>query len=81
MKNKTTQRRRRASRKRDPRLAAMRKKHGIVPMQEVKNRAMAAAVQKTKGDVILAAWLLGIGRTSLYRNLKERGIKLLRRRA
>ncbi len=43
----------------------------IVPLQEVERREIIKALDYTKGDRGLAATLLGIGRTTLYRKLKE----------
>lgn len=45
--------------------------NGVVPLQEVERRAIRHAMQQTKGDRTEAAMLLGIGRTTLYRKLKE----------
>ncbi|HEV3038107.1 MAG TPA: hypothetical protein VHA33_10060 [Candidatus Angelobacter sp.] len=53
-------------------LITLRKKLGIITMQEAKARAMTKAYQACKGDAILAAALLGIGKTSLYRFLNTR---------
>jgi DNA-binding NtrC family response regulator len=44
---------------------------GIVPLQELEKRAIRQALQHTSGDRTTAAQLLGIGRTTLYRKLKE----------
>ena len=44
---------------------------GVVPMQELERRAIRDALTQTKGDRTTAAHLLGIGRTTLYRKLKE----------
>jgi transcriptional regulator of acetoin/glycerol metabolism len=53
-------------------LITLRKKLGIITMQEAKARAMNKAYAACKGDAILAAALLGIGKTSLYRFLNTR---------
>jgi len=45
--------------------------HGVVPLQELERRAIEHALQQTRGDRTTAAQLLGIGRTTLYRKLKE----------
>jgi DNA-binding NtrC family response regulator len=45
--------------------------HGIVPLQELEKQAIQHALQHTHGDRTTAAQLLGIGRTTLYRKLKE----------
>jgi DNA-binding NtrC family response regulator len=44
---------------------------GIIPLMEMERRAILAALDYTKGDRVTAAQLLGIGRTTLYRKLKE----------
>lgn len=43
----------------------------VVPLQELEKRAIRNALQHTRGDRTTAAQLLGIGRTTLYRKLKE----------
>jgi DNA-binding NtrC family response regulator len=43
----------------------------IVPLMEVERRAILQALEFTRGDRGVAAHLLGIGRTTLYRKLKE----------
>jgi DNA-binding NtrC family response regulator len=45
--------------------------NGVVPLQELERRAIEHALQQTRGDRTEAALLLGIGRTTLYRKLKE----------
>jgi DNA-binding NtrC family response regulator len=44
---------------------------GIIPLMEMERRSILAALEYTKGDRLIAAQLLGIGRTTLYRKLKE----------
>lgn len=46
-------------------------REGIVPLRELEKRAILRAVQELGGDKLLAARLLGIGKTTLYRKLKE----------
>src|ERR1700728_3868236 len=46
----------------------------VVPLQELEKRAIQHALQHTRGDRTTAAQLLGIGRTTLYRKLKEYGL-------
>jgi DNA-binding NtrC family response regulator len=46
---------------------------GVLPLQEVERRAIEQALTFTQGDRTTAAHLLGIGRTTLYRKLKEYG--------
>ena len=43
----------------------------VVPLMELERRAIVNALEYTKGDRSVAAHLLGIGRTTLYRKLKE----------
>ena len=43
----------------------------IVPLSEMERQAIVGALEYTKGDRAVAAHLLGIGRTTLYRKLKE----------
>ena len=47
---------------------------GIMPLAEVEKRAILNALEYTKGDRSVAALMLGIGRTTLYRKLKEYGL-------
>jgi DNA-binding NtrC family response regulator len=47
---------------------------GITPLAEIERRAILSAVEYTKGDRTVAAAMLGIGRTTLYRKLKEYGL-------
>ncbi len=43
----------------------------IVPLTQMERQAIMDALEYTKGDRAVAASLLGIGRTTLYRKLKE----------
>ena len=43
----------------------------LVPLEELKRRAIFRALRETGGDKLAAARLLGIGKTTLYRKLKE----------
>lgn len=43
----------------------------IMPLVELERREILKALDFTKGDRVMAAALLGIGRTTLYRKLKE----------
>jgi DNA-binding NtrC family response regulator len=47
--------------------------HGVVPIAELEKQAIVTALDHVKGDKLLAAKLLGIGKTTLYRKLKEYG--------
>ena len=44
---------------------------GIVPMAELEKQTILAALSQVNGDKMQAARLLGIGKTTLYRKLKE----------
>jgi len=46
----------------------------VLPLAEVERKAILSALEHTKGDRAFAAELLGIGRTTLYRKLKEYGL-------
>ncbi|HEX4773469.1 MAG TPA: sigma-54 dependent transcriptional regulator [Bryobacteraceae bacterium] len=46
----------------------------ILPLAEVERRAILHAMEITKGDRTLAAAMLDIGRTTLYRKLKDYGL-------
>lgn len=61
----------RKSKQPDKYLINLRKKLGIITLQEAKEKAMTKAYSVCKGDAILAAALLGIGKTSLYRFLNK----------
>src|ERR1700675_4419842 len=43
----------------------------LVPLAEIERRAVLHALRKTGGDKLTAARLLGIGKTTLYRKLKQ----------
>src|SRR5579871_2677588 len=49
---------------------------GIIPLTEMERQAIINALEYTKGDRAAAALLLGIGRTTLYRKLKEYGLSV-----
>jgi DNA-binding NtrC family response regulator len=46
----------------------------ILPLAEVERRAIMRTIEITKGDRTLAAAMLEIGRTTLYRKLKQYGL-------
>jgi DNA-binding NtrC family response regulator len=48
--------------------------HAVTPLAEVEKNAILHAMDYTKGDRTVAAAMLGIGRTTLYRKLKEYGL-------
>jgi transcriptional regulator of acetoin/glycerol metabolism len=43
----------------------------ISPIADLERRAILYAIEQLKGDKLIAAKLLGIGKTTLYRKLKE----------
>ena len=55
----------------NPAIAPVPSQQSIVSLQELEKRAIQHALQHTRGDRTVAAQLLGIGRTTLYRKLKE----------
>lgn len=44
---------------------------GVIPLHELEKQAIVHALEYTRGDRTVAAQMLGIGRTTLYRKLKE----------
>jgi DNA-binding NtrC family response regulator len=47
---------------------------GVKPLAELEREAILSAIRALNGDKLQAARLLGIGKTTLYRKLKEYGI-------
>jgi two-component system response regulator HydG len=47
---------------------------GVVPIAEMEREAIFSALKRVGGDKMKAARLLGIGKTTLYRKLKEYGM-------
>jgi two-component system response regulator HydG len=47
---------------------------GIVSLSELEKRAIMQAIEQLNGDKLEAARRLGIGKTTLYRKLKEYGV-------
>jgi len=45
--------------------------NGVLPMAEMERQSILNALTQSNGDKMLAARLLGIGKTTLYRKLKE----------
>jgi two-component system response regulator HydG len=50
------------------------RKGGIVSIAEMEKHAILGTIRQLNGDKLMAAKLLGIGKTTLYRKLKEYGI-------
>jgi two-component system response regulator HydG len=47
---------------------------GVISIAEMEKQAILSTIHKLRGDKLMAARLLGIGKTTLYRKLKEYGI-------
>jgi two-component system response regulator HydG len=47
--------------------------HPIIPIADMEKHAILSTIQQLNGDKLMAAKLLGIGKTTLYRKLKEYG--------
>jgi len=43
----------------------------ILPLEELERRAILRTLRETSGDKLTAARMLGIGKTTLYRKLKQ----------
>lgn len=48
----------------------------IVSIAEMEKQAILGTIRELKGDKLMAAKLLGIGKTTLYRKLKEYGVSV-----
>jgi two-component system response regulator HydG len=46
-------------------------KDGLLPLEELERRAILRTLRETGGDKLAAARMLGIGKTTLYRKLKQ----------
>jgi transcriptional regulator of acetoin/glycerol metabolism len=55
------------------RLTASTTESKILSMAEVEKQTIMGAITRLNGDKLMAAKLLGIGKTTLYRKLKEYG--------
>jgi DNA-binding NtrC family response regulator len=47
----------------------------ILPLEELERRAILKTLRETSGDKPAAARMLGIGKTTLYRKLKQYNMK------
>jgi two-component system response regulator HydG len=45
--------------------------HRIITIAELEKQAILGTIDQLQGDKLMAAKLLGIGKTTLYRKLKE----------
>ena len=48
----------------------------IIPLVDLEKQTILSAVAQLNGDKLMAARMLGIGKTTLYRKLKEYGVEL-----
>ena len=48
----------------------------IVPLVDLEKQTILSAIAQLNGDKLMAARMLGIGKTTLYRKLKEYGADL-----
>jgi two-component system response regulator HydG len=48
--------------------------NAIVSMADMERQAILSTIRQLHGDKLMAARLLGIGKTTLYRKLKEYGL-------
>jgi two-component system response regulator HydG len=46
----------------------------VVPIADMEKQAILGTIRQLDGDKLMAARLLGIGKTTLYRKLKEYGL-------
>jgi two-component system response regulator HydG len=58
------------------RLVAEAPESRIVPLVDLEKQAILSAIAQSNGDKLMAARMLGIGKTTLYRKLKEYGAEL-----
>jgi two-component system response regulator HydG len=61
----------------EPSVRASGESHGndaVVSIADMEKQAILEAIRQLKGDKLMAAKLLGIGKTTLYRKLKEYGL-------
>ncbi|MBT9330391.1 sigma-54 dependent transcriptional regulator [Acidipila sp. 4G-K13] len=57
-----------------PRADAPVQELAVMPLAEMERQAILTTLNQVRGDKLLAARLLGIGKTTLYRKLKEYGL-------
>ena len=51
-------------------------KDEILPLEELERRAILRTLRETNGDKVAASRMLGIGKTTLYRKLKQYKVEL-----
>jgi DNA-binding NtrC family response regulator len=58
------------------RLVAEAPESKVIPLVDLEKRTILSAIAQLNGDKLMAARMLGIGKTTLYRKLKEYGAEL-----
>jgi|GraSoi2013_115cm_1033766.scaffolds.fasta_scaffold02428_5 transcriptional regulator of acetoin/glycerol metabolism len=58
----------------DSKVDEARNSNKILPLAEVEKQAILNALERFNGNKLVTARVLGIGKTTLYRKLKEYGI-------
>jgi DNA-binding NtrC family response regulator len=58
------------------RLVAQAEESRILPLVDLEKQTILSAIAQLNGDKLMAARMLGIGKTTLYRKLKEYGAEL-----
>jgi two-component system response regulator HydG len=58
-----------------PRSESLPQKDEIIPLEELERRAIIRTLRETNGDKVAAAKFLGIGKTTLYRKLKQYNLR------
>jgi two-component system response regulator HydG len=48
----------------------------VVPLADLEKQSILGAIAQLNGDKLMAARMLGIGKTTLYRKLKEYGAEI-----
>ena len=54
-----------------PAVERQSQKDEIAPLEELERRAILRTLRETNGDKVAASRILGIGKTTLYRKLKQ----------
>lgn len=71
MKSRNHSNKRKRSQRPERYLEQLRRKLGVRTLYETKLKEVKKALSVTQGDKVLAAALLGIGKTTIYRTLQE----------
>jgi transcriptional regulator of acetoin/glycerol metabolism len=71
MKSKNNSSKKNRSQRPEKYLEQLRRKLGVRTLYETKLKEVKKALSVTQGDKVLAAALLGIGKTTIYRTLQD----------